>query len=191
MQLSTRDSSILAVRSFAFEAHAGQYRQNAVMTPMRDHLEEVACLVELSKGSIVEIKGGYIHDIFEDTKRTVEEVTEVCGPEATALALALTDPPEVTRIQDSALLNQKKLQANHIRLQSDSAKRVKIADQISNIRSITEYPLLKWGKEQHVEYTAGARIVADVCRGVSEFLDLEFRNTWRKAIASYEQRWPA
>lgn len=153
---------------------------------MKDHLEEVAWLVERSGGTLIEIQAAYGHDLFEDTPVTEEEAKRKgVSPAVIAIIKALTNPPEHIKYFDVGILEGKKVQAKWMAAQSPGAKRVKLADQISNLRSITAYPLIRWSREQHLEYIEGSQLVAEACRGISPYLDRTFRYAYASALAAF------
>lgn len=169
---------------FAAERHAGQVRQNKARQPYTTHLEDVATLVRESGGSDEEIAGGWLHDVVEDTAATLDEIGEHFGPEVRAIVDGMTDPPDFSGL---ATLVRKTGQAKRVRSKSDSVKRVKIADQTSNLRSMAVGPPVKWDKYKCLDYIKGAYLIAQECRGVSEYLDSQFQKAYQAAFKVYEQ----
>ena len=54
------------------------------------------------------------------------------------------------------------------------AKRIKIADKTSNLRSVCASPPAGWPSERIAEYVAWAAAVVDRCRGVDPALEPKF-----------------
>lgn len=167
-------------RAFAEERHSGTFRKNKAHDPLIVHCKEVAKLVECSGGNETEIAAGWLHDTIEDTPTTLAEIEELFGLEVKEIVDGLTDPPEFTGLHT---LERKTVQAERIRSKNASVKRVKIADQISNVRSFDDPPI-EWSEQKCRDYVEGARLVAKECHGVSDYLDSQFESAYREAIKS-------
>ena len=165
-------------RTFALEVHKDQKRRNRAETPTMEHIEEVALLVEQSGGREIEIAAALLHDVVEDTPWEFQEVHDNFGEEVTKIVFGLTDLPE---FKDLRTLERKTAQAQRISTESDSVKRVKLADQISNVRSVAVDPPVHWDVQKCLDYINGAELVAKECRGVSEFLYKRFEAAFLKA----------
>ena len=172
-------------RFFAAQAHDGQVRENKARQPYMVHPEEVAQLVIESGGSDEEIAAAFLHDSVEDTPTTFADIIERFGATVGAIVEGLTDPPEFNGLP---VLMRKTRQAERIRHKSNSVKRVKIADQTSNVRAIAVDPPVKWKRQKCVDYVEGARRIAAECRGVSEFLDFQFDEAYQTAIRKRRPR---
>lgn len=169
-------------RSFAEGVHIEQIRKNKAQEPFINHPHEAAELVWQSGGSEAEIAGAWLHDSVEDTPTTLAEIVACFGEDVGAIVDGMTDPPD---FQDLPMLERKTRQALRVISKSASVKRVKLADQISNVRSVAADPPVKWNSQKCAEYIEGARRVAEQCRGVSEFLDQEFAVAYQSAIQMY------
>lgn len=178
----SNDNRIERARSFAVRVHSGQVRTNKAQEPYETHLEEVAELVRQSDGSEAEIAGAWLHDSVEDTSTTLAEVIEHFGEEIGVIVDGMTDPPDFS---GTPTLHRKTRQAERINSKNASVKRVKLADQISNIRSVAVDPPVKWTTQKCTDYIEGARRIAEQCRGISEFLDREFQRAYQKATQAY------
>ena len=151
-------------RVFALEAHKSQKRFNKDKTPLATHIEEVATLVEQSGGNEVEIAAAWLHDVVEDTSRSLENIRDNFGEEVARIVDGLTDPPEFNGMHT---LERKIAQARRVSDESDSVKRVKIADQISNVRSVAVDPPVKWDSRKCLAYANGAELVVWECKEAS------------------------
>jgi hypothetical protein len=69
---------------------------------------------------------------------------------------------------------RKWLQIEHARDSSPSAKQIKIADKISNVRDIAVSPPADWPLERRREYLMWSERVVAGCRGVNPKLDQAF-----------------
>lgn len=151
-------------KAFATEAHKGQTRFNKAKTPLAIHLEVVTSLVEWSGGSEVEIAAAWLHDVVEDTSVTLAEVAANFGTEVAAIVDGLTDPPKFSALYT---LERKAAQARRVSDESDSVKRVKLADQISNVRSVADDPPVHWDAQKCLDYINGAEMIAWECKDTS------------------------
>lgn len=150
----------------------GQYR------PQIEHLQEVADLVWASGGSEVEIAAAWLHDVVEDTTITHEDLVSVFGVEIAELVDELTDAEAIRHLPTA---ERKKRQAERICTESESARRVKLADQTSNVRCVTIDPKDSWTLEGRRNYALGAKQIADQCRSVSDVLDRAFDREYARA----------
>jgi guanosine-3',5'-bis(diphosphate) 3'-pyrophosphohydrolase len=161
----------------AIARHAGQCRPNQSRELKINHIEEVVQLVEQSGGNQDEVAVAWLHDIVEDTDTTTDEIEELFGHEIAQLVDGLTDPPEFSSLP----LDVRKLQqAQRLLSKSKGVMRVKLCDQISNIRSVINDPPLDWDNKKCLEYIDGAKKIADVCYGVSDYLDTLFKEAYQK-----------
>jgi guanosine-3',5'-bis(diphosphate) 3'-pyrophosphohydrolase len=62
---------------------------------------------------------------------------------------------------------------------------VKMADKISNLRSILDSPPPDWSLERKSEYFTWARKVVDGCRGVNAGLEKEFDDTYHRGAQAF------
>jgi (p)ppGpp synthase/HD superfamily hydrolase len=182
MTLILDENLISKADTFAEKAHFGHTRSNQAQEPYINHLREVANLVKMSGGSTEEICAGLLHDIVEDTDTTLSDILESFGPEVEEIVSTLTDDPESNKL---STLERKTLQAEHVKKANSKTKRVKLADQISNIICVTVDPPVKWEPQKCIDYIEGARRIADECSGVSEFLDKKFNEVYQRALLKY------
>lgn len=167
-------------RVFALDAHKGLTRLNRANEPYSFHLEEVAGLVEQASGGEVEIASAWLHDTVEDTTTTIKVIGRLFGAEVATIVDGLTDPPNFAIMPT---LERKKFQAFRVSSKDNSVKLVKIADQISNLRSVAIDPPVKWTEEKCKCYIAGAHLIAIECGGVSPLLDSLFHQAYERARA--------
>ena len=163
-------------KEFATKAHTGHFRINPEQTPYTDHLEEVALLVEMSGGDHFEIAAAWLHDVVEDTPATMEDVQREFGEEVAEMVYGLTDLPEFLEL---SLTERKHKQAERVKTESNGVKRVKIADQASNVKFIGRGDLTKFIPSDYLDYLEGARKIAEACAGISEHLDKTFEAYYR------------
>ena len=166
-------------KEFALRAHEGHGRNDKDGNPYIIHPEEVAELVEESGGTPQEVAAAWLHDTVEDTATTLEDIEREFGREVASIVEGLTDLPQ---FEDLTLSERKEKQAARVRGESASVKRIKLADQSSNIRTVGDGKFLTMTRERGLQYVAGAKKIADACRGVSEHLDRVFDERYRAAM---------
>ena len=168
--------------NFAKRAHLGHVRFNKAQEPYVNHLAEVASLVNASGGSKEEIAAAWLHDAVEDTPTTLSQIREEFGSSVAEIVDGLTDPLEFSGMP----MNERKvLQARRVHNKSDGVKRVKISDQISNVRCVFVDPPVKWDDRKCLIYTETAFLIAMECGHISMFLNAEFRKAYNNAVRKY------
>lgn len=126
---------ILYATSFAIEAHKGQLRKYTGM-PYIQHPVEVATLVAEMDGTTDMICAALLHDVVEDTEVTLQELKVFFGDEIATLVGWLTD---VSKPSDGNRAIRKALDREHSFQAPAEAQTVKVADFISNFKTITKY----------------------------------------------------
>ncbi|HEX5774997.1 MAG TPA: HD domain-containing protein [Candidatus Paceibacterota bacterium] len=165
---------------YARKAHAGIGFITACGydRPQIEHLQEVADLVWTSGGSEAEIAAAWLHDSVEDTSVTLEDIRNEFGEEVAKLVHELTDPGEIRHLPTA---DRKRKQAERVCAKSESAKKIKLADQTSNVRCVTVDPKAEWTLEGRRNYALGAKQIADQCKGICPTLDEAFDREYLKA----------
>jgi (p)ppGpp synthase/HD superfamily hydrolase len=130
--------SELAVRAhdFAKAAHEsiGQVRKYSG-EPYFVHPSEVADLVANVGGDSAMIAAAYLHDTVEDTPVTLDQIEATFGSDVASLVEQLTD---VSRPEDGNRRARKAIDLAHTAKASPRAQTIKLADLISNSKSIGE-----------------------------------------------------
>jgi (p)ppGpp synthase/HD superfamily hydrolase len=134
-------NDILRALSFAEEAHRGQVRKYT-SEPYFTHCVNVAKTVSMAKLPprwesirVTMVVASLLHDVVEDTHRTLECVREEFGVGVQLYVKALTDVPlsegnrEVRKAKDRTRLS----------LCGDGVKIIKCADVLDNLPSIMEH----------------------------------------------------
>jgi (p)ppGpp synthase/HD superfamily hydrolase len=133
----TGGALIDAARAYAAEAHGGigQLRKYT-NDPYIVHPEEVAALVATRPHTPEMIAAALLHDVVEDTPRSIEEIHQRFGPVVADLVADLTD---VSKPSDGNRRVRKAMDRAHTAAASNQAKTIKLADLISNSASITAH----------------------------------------------------
>lgn len=185
LMISDNRQIIIKARSFARTAHkhitittvSGDVRQQI------EHLQEVADLVWASGGTDAEIAAAWLHDSLEDTSVTLIDIENEFGAEVMETVKGLTDADDLSGLSNA---ERKPKQAERIKDKNQSVKRIKIADQISNIRFVTTDPKQKWSFESNKDYIVGAKLITDQCRGISNVLDELFDVEYKKSVEYFK-----
>jgi (p)ppGpp synthase/HD superfamily hydrolase len=167
---------ILAAACFAAEKHVHQKRKGRNQEPYINHLIEVAELIAASSNALDTelVMAGFLHDTVEDTGVTLQELEERFGRDVTALVAEVTDDkslPKETR---------KHLQVQNAHKKSARAQTLKLADKISNLRSILSSPPAGWSLERQREYFEWAKEVVAGLTAPNQLLKQEFDKTYNQ-----------
>jgi (p)ppGpp synthase/HD superfamily hydrolase len=153
--------------AFAAERHVRQRRKGVKEEPYINHLVEVAALVAAAiEGKDPNLTAAAVlHDTLEDTRTSFEELVKRFNRDVADLVAEVTD--------DKTLPKQvrKDLQVADTPKKSSRAKIIKMADKISNLRSLVNSPPGNWSEERKRIYLDWARQVVEGARGVNAWLE--------------------
>lgn len=169
-------------RELAARKHAGTHLFDANRTGMFEHVSQVAGLVQELGGSTEMVAAAWLHDIVEDTDVTLAQVKDGFGAEVATLVDGLTDPEE---FEAMPLKERKQLQAERVKTLPDNVKRIKLCDQLSNVRRIIEKPPTDWSAEKQWVYVQGAYKIAQQCAGLWPVADDRFQAAYTEAVKKY------
>jgi guanosine-3',5'-bis(diphosphate) 3'-pyrophosphohydrolase len=162
---------IFAALRFAALKHKDQRRKDS-KTPYINHPIEVAELL-LRVGQETEtetVVAALLHDTIEDTNTTAEEIQALFGEKVAGIVKECTDdkslPKEV----------RKELQVEHAPHKSPQAKKIKLADKISNVKDIMFTPPPDWSLQRKVDYLNWSERVVEGLRGGSPGLETLYDN---------------
>jgi (p)ppGpp synthase/HD superfamily hydrolase len=132
-------NTVQQARAFAIESHdrIGQKRKYSG-EPYWTHCEDVALMVKSVGGDDNMIAAAYLHDTVEDTGVTLTTIEEKFGADVASLVEQLTD---VSKPTDGKRAIRKAIDREHTSQASSRAKTIKLADLISNSKSIVEHDL--------------------------------------------------
>lgn len=129
---------VFRARRYAELMHKNQTRKYTG-EPYTNHLKEVAELVESINGSEEMIAAAWLHDTVEDTAATHEDIKNAFGSEVSMLVWMLTD---ISKPEDGNRELRKTKDRLHIKHHANNnAKSIKLADVISNTKSIFEHDI--------------------------------------------------
>ena len=177
------DTIIEKAKAFAARVHADNKQNDAEKTPRFPHFVEVAGLVTESGGSDSEIAAAWLHDTVEDTPTTIEDIKREFGDGVAEIVHGMTDLPGFEQLP---VAERKAKQAERVRGESASVRRVKLADQSSNVQQVGRKVFLDMQGERALAYIHGAKAIADACKGVSPFLDKVFQERYEVALQNLQ-----
>ena len=123
---------------FAIAAHAAvAQKRKYTNEPYIVHPAEVASIVASVPGSTEDmVAAAWLHDVVEDTGVTLTDIHMNFSPEIAALVGWLTD---VSKPADGNRATRKAIDREHTSQAPAEAQTIKLADLISNSRSIMQY----------------------------------------------------
>ena len=162
--------TVLKAADAAARWHVNQRRKGAAQEPYVTHLLEVAKLVtEATDGADHNlIVAALLHDTIEDQGVTREEIAAQFNDDVAALVVEVTDDKKLPKAE------RKRLQIEHAPKLTPRAKILKLADKISNLRSVTTSPPADWPTQRCADYVTWTTKVVQGLRGASDLLEQEF-----------------
>ena len=135
--MTQNNELVLRAKVFATAAHAavGQVRKYSG-EPYVVHPIEVAGIVSTVPHTPEMLAAALLHDVVEDTDITVELINRMFGSEVAELVGWLTD---VSKPEDGNRAIRKAMDREHSGQAPAAAQTIKLADLISNTKSITEH----------------------------------------------------
>jgi (p)ppGpp synthase/HD superfamily hydrolase len=167
-------SAILAAAHFAAEKHAGQRRKGAAGEPYINHLLEVAQLVSsaLPEPDANLVIAALLHDTIEDAEVTREDLVQRFGSDVANLVMEVTDDKSLPKAE------RKRLQVEQAPKKSVRAQYIKVADKISNMRSVLHSPPVDWDRDRRRQYFEWAKQVVAGLSSPNPVLMAEFERTY-------------
>jgi len=114
------------------------------------------------------VAAAVLHDTVEDTATLPAELASVFNADIADLVAEVTDDKRLSKQE------RKRKQVEHAAAKSARAKILKLADKISNLRSLTKSPPTDWNRQRKREYLDWAIEVAKGLRGSNAWLEARF-----------------
>ncbi len=167
---------ILNAARIASQWHASQRRKGAAQEPYINHLIEVAELVATVGAPEDVVCAALLHDAIEDQGISALMIADRFGPYVASLVCEVTDDKMLPKAERKAA---QIIAAPNL---SPGAKLIKLADKISNVRSIAFSPPVDWPRQRRLDYIEFCcRVVAGL-RGANALLegtfDLDAKAAW-------------
>jgi GTP diphosphokinase / guanosine-3',5'-bis(diphosphate) 3'-diphosphatase len=171
---------VLTAALYAAEKHAQQKRKGVAGAPYVNHLLEVAHLIATNSDDADTnlLVAALLHDVVEDTPVTITEVEERFGGDVAGLVAEVTDDKSLPKEK------RKALQVQNAPRKSPRAQSIKLADKISNLRSIISSPPVEWSYERKRQYFDWAKQVVDGLNAPNARLKAEFE----KIYSEFDER---
>ncbi|MFP4024825.1 MAG: HD domain-containing protein [Thiohalospira sp.] len=168
--------TIIKAIAFASERHKYQLRKGVSKIPYINHPVKVAeILSQCGETDTFLLVAALLHDVIEDTtnneleiKGLSEIILKEFGEEVLLTVLEVSDDKSLS------VEERKRLQIIRTPELSDRAKKLKIADKISNIMDIKIDPPDTWPFKRKVAYLEWAEKVVAGARGLNTQLDRMF-----------------
>jgi len=167
---------LLRALELASLKHRDQRRKDQEKSPYINHPIAVAAL--LAQHGITDpiaLVAAVLHDTIEDTTTTREELVAAFGEAVAACVCEVTDDRSLPKDR------RKELQVEHAAHLSRSAKLVKLADKICNLRDIIDSPPADWPVKRRQDYVVWCKCVIDELRGTSPALERLFDDHYERA----------
>jgi len=168
--------AILSAAHFAAQKHTRQRRKGEAGEPYVNHLLEVAELVSSAAAEPDPhmVMAALLHDAIEDAGVTREDLVQRFGSDVADLVAEVTDDKSLPKME------RKRLQVENAPHKSVRAQSIKLADKISNLRSMLNSPPAGWDSQRIREYVEWAKRVVDGLAEPNPALKAEFQSTLRK-----------
>ncbi len=161
---------VFTALQFAAERHVHHRRKGGRDIPYINHPIAVATLLA-TVGGVSDpdiLAAALLHDTVEDTATTPGELLEHCGARIAGLVAEVTDDPSLGSAE------RKATQEREARFKSPSAKVIRLADKICNVRDITYHPSHGWSAERKLAYFDWAERVVAGLKGSHAVLEAAF-----------------
>jgi (p)ppGpp synthase/HD superfamily hydrolase len=177
-------SAVLAAADQAAAWHRDHRRKGASQEPYINHLLEVARLVAEATGGRDPdlVIAALLHDAIEDCGVTEAEIATRFGPDVAALVAAVTDDKALPKAE------RKRRQIQAAPAAPPRVALLKLADKVSNLRSMRTSPPANWPLERQREYIDWARAVVAGLRGTPKELRAAFDAAVEAAQSAIQER---
>jgi guanosine-3',5'-bis(diphosphate) 3'-pyrophosphohydrolase len=162
--------TVLKAADAAARWHVHQRRKGAAKEPYVNHLLEVASLVaEATDGKDPNLViAALLHDAIEDCEVPHELIAETFGTDVADLVMEVTDDKRLPKEQ------RKMIQVETAHKKTPRAKILKLADKISNLRTLATSPAPDWSVRRKMEYIEFACKVVAGLGGANHDLEKRF-----------------
>jgi guanosine-3',5'-bis(diphosphate) 3'-pyrophosphohydrolase len=114
------------------------------------------------------VAAAVLDETVEDTATLLGELASIFNADIAGLVAEVTHDKRLDKAE------RKRLQVEHATAKTTRAKILKLADKISNLRSLVRSPPADWSLERRSEYLSWAREVVQGLRGASAWLEARF-----------------
>ena len=162
--------------AYAAQGHVSQRRKGCDDIPYINHpIKVVELLQKVGDETNIDLfSAALLHDILEDTSATEQEMRDKFGDSITNIVVEVTD--DMSLSYD----DRKKAQIRKAPHLTPDAKKIKIADKISNINDMLTLPI-NWSNHRKRQYVEWSIKVVAGCRNINPLLDKAFDEVCGKA----------
>ena len=171
---------ILGAAAFAAERHRFDRRKDEDKSPYINHPLALADIL-VNEGAIddpIVIAASLLHDTVEDTETSIDEIHERFGAQVAAIVAEVTDAKTLEWQE------RKRLQVEKASAKSESARLVKLADKIANLRDLAERPPVEWDAERRRGYLDWSAEVVAGLRGTNAGLEAAFDAAYAEGVSA-------
>jgi (p)ppGpp synthase/HD superfamily hydrolase len=165
--------------------HVEQRRKGAAREPYVNHLIEVADLVAAAGADEDVVCAALLHDAIEDQGITAAQIADLFGQDVASMVCEVSDDKSLPKSE------RKALQIVHAPTLSPGAKLIKLADKISNVRSVGSSPPADWPLQRRIEYIEWCCKVVAGLRGINAALEKTFDGEVQAAREAQAAQGPA
>jgi len=161
--------TVLRAADAAARWHVNQRRKGAAQEPYVTHLFESMLVAEATAGADPNlVVAALLHDTIEDQGVTREEIAAQFNDDVAGLVVEVTDDKKLPKAE------RKRLQIEHAPNLTPRAKILKLADKISNLRSLATSPPADWPMQRRIDYVNWTTEVVQGLREASGLLEQKF-----------------
>lgn len=156
--------------AFAADKHRNQRRKDLEASPYINHPIALSNVLA-NEGGITNknvLCAAVLHDTIEDTETSEQELIDFFGKKIASIVMEVSDDKSLPKAE------RKLAQIVHARHSSKSAKLVKLADKICNLRDLLFAPPADWTTARKREYFDWSKEVIDQLRGTNKKLERIF-----------------
>lgn len=159
-------AALLTATNFAACAHAHQKRKASGLPYIVHPIGVAYILVNEAKiDDTVVLQAALLHDVAEDTKKTLDDIRFAFGAVVAGIVSEVTDDKSLPKAQ------RKRAQVAHAPRMSYEARLVKLADKLYNLRDLALQPPPDWPLSRIRGYFVWCRAVVDEMRGTNVVLE--------------------
>jgi guanosine-3',5'-bis(diphosphate) 3'-pyrophosphohydrolase len=178
MSLNAISFPVIQAANVAAQWHSDQRRKGARQEPYVNHLLEVAALVAAGGGDQDTIIAALLHDAIEDQEISREMIAEHFSEQVAQIVLEVSDDKSLPWQE------RKAAQITTASHKSHTPKLIKLADKISNVRSVAASPPVEWSNQRRRDYIEFCTAVVHQLGGTSARLEMEFDTAKEMALLS-------
>ena len=151
---------------FAAKAHRTQRRKAPPHPAYIEHPLGVAHYLQEAGVTDEDILiAAILHDVVEDTDRTLEEIREQFGRKVANIVEGCSDDKSLPKAM------RKKLQVAKVKNGSKGVQLVKMADKLYNCKDAVDNRPPDWSEDRVTGYLVWSKKVVSQCRGLNKILD--------------------